>query len=226
MINENGDRKDTKVMCNDFRSKPRTLSSVTGRAGTRNARSGVTLVELLIAMAILAIVAVGLRQVVGAAVSSYGAARNRQNLLANGRFAMERIMFFAQESSGFVISDSNTLEVVERVLDVYDNTSRAYTPDGDGFLDADTDSNRLLTGPPEFVIFTHDSANRTLLESLPNYATTETQVQSDAVIICEFVNNVTFSLLATNLVQIEMTLNDGQNEVTLQTRAKGRMIVQ
>ncbi len=213
-----------------MRSKPttelRTQNPAPGPTCTRSARSGVTLVELLIAMAILAIVAVGLRQVVGAAVSSYGAARNRQNLLANGRFAMERIMFFAQESSGFVIPDSNTLEVVERVLDVYDNTSHAYTPAGDGFLDADTNSNHLLSDPPEFVIFTHDSANRTLLESLPDYATAETQVQSDAVIVCEFVKNVTFALLATNLVQIEMTLNDGQNEVTLQTRAMGRMIAQ
>ena len=211
--------------------EPRTLRPAPGPACAGDARSGVTLVELLIAMAILALVAVGLRQVVGAAVSSFSAARKGQDLLANGRFAMERIAFFAQESEGFVIPASNTLQVVERVLDVYDNTTHAYAPAGDGLLDADNDSNRrvnadILFDPPEYVIFTHDSLNNVLRESLPNYSTALLNDQSDAVTICEFVKNVTFSLLATNLVQIEMTLNDGQNEVVLQTRAKARMVNQ
>ena len=209
----------------------RTLSPAPGPVCRGDARSGLTLAELLIALAILAIVAVGLRQAVSVAVSSFSAARRSQDLLANGRFAMERIAFFAQESEGFVIPASNTLWVVERVLDVYNNATHAYAPAGDGFLDADNNSNGRLNGdilfdPPEYVIFTHDSAKKVLLESLPNYSTAFTYDQSPAVTICEFVKNVTFAQLATNLVQIEMTLNDGQNEVVLQTRAKARLISQ
>ena len=212
-------------------TEPGTGGPAPGPACTGSARSGLTLVELLIAMAILALVAVGLRQVVSAAVSSFAAARSSQNLLANGRFAMERIVFFALESDAFVIPASNTLWVRERVLDVYDNTTHAYAPAGDGLLDADNNRNKLLNDdvlfdPPEYVIFTHDSANKVLRESLPNYSTAFTYDQSPAVTICEFVKNVTFSLLASDLVQIEMTLNDGQSEVVLQTRAKARMINQ
>lgn len=192
---------------------------------------GHTLAELLIVVAILAFVALGLRQVVVAAVSGFGAARNNQDLLANGRFAMERIVFFVQETEGFAIPASNTLKVVERRLNIYDNTTHAYAPAGDGWLDADNDRNGLVNGnalsdPAEFVIFRYDSARKALLESLPNYSTDALGDQAPETVICEFVKSMAFSQLATNLVQIDMTLDDGQNEIVLETRANARMIRQ
>jgi prepilin-type N-terminal cleavage/methylation domain-containing protein len=218
-------------MRNSFVPEPRALRPAAGPACAGSARSGVTLVELLIVMAILVLVAVGLRQAVGSAAASFIAARNNQALLANGRFAMERIVFFVQESDGVTVPAGNTLWVIERVLDIYDNATHAFTAAGDGLLDADNNRNRVLNDNilfdlPELVQFRYDGASKTLFESLPNYSTANLLDQSPETAICESVTRVSFSQPAANLVQIEMTLDDGQSQVVLQTRAKARMIIQ
>ena len=218
-------------MCNSLIPEPRTPDPALGPAGTGGSRTGVTLVELLITVAILAIVAIGLGQVVSTAVSAFATARSGQNLLANGRFAMERIVSFLQATDAFAIPDSSTLRMVERVLDVYDNATQAFAPAGDGLLDADNNGNRRLNDnwffdPQDVIQFSYDSANRVLLETRPKYSTAFTFDSTSAETICAYVKNVTFLQLAPNLVQIELTLNDGQSEVTLKTRAKTRMINQ
>ncbi len=200
-------------------------------AGAAGARAGFTLLELLVASVVLALLAVALRQVIGASVSSFGAAAAREELLANGRFAMERMAFFARETDRLTVSASNDLWMVERALDVYHNDRHTYEAGGDGRPDADNDANGRINDNVsldrrEWVNFRHDAARNVLLESLPDYGTGYLDDRTDETVIGEHVRDVVFSLPASNLLQIDMTLQDGETELVLRTRVRARAIVQ
>ena len=110
--------------------------------------SGVTLLELLISVAILGMIVVGLHQVMSTATSTHDDTSSKQELLAEARYAMGRMVMFAQETDVIQepedVSDGEVLIVSDRVLDHYDNASHAYDEDGDGLLDADNDGDGLI----------------------------------------------------------------------------------
>jgi hypothetical protein len=53
---------------------------------------------------------------------------------------MDQIVMFVRETGKINVPNPPELNVMERVLDIYDKTTRAYLLDGDGVLDADNDS--------------------------------------------------------------------------------------
>ena len=199
----------------------------TARNNTR--RAGFTLVELLIALLLFTILAAGLHQIAATAGSAFTAARNKQELLANGRFAMDYLVAFVQASDAIRVPVSNRLEIAERRLDTYHNATRVFTPDGDGLLDADNNGNRLLNDDEladgkEWVFVRQDTAGNTLVAAIPDYsAPTPWLAPGPESVICEHVAGFVCTLMATNLVQIELTLADGPAEIVLHTRAKARL---
>ncbi|MFH1077392.1 MAG: prepilin-type N-terminal cleavage/methylation domain-containing protein [Pseudomonadota bacterium] len=209
--------------------------------------TGVTLLELLISIAILGIIVAGLQQVIGSAVSTYKVNKEKQELVSEAQYAMERMVMFVQETGKInsPVLDTpqvNTLEVSERVLDNYNNTSRAYVADGDGLLDTDHDSDGLIdenedTGGSddrrEYIRWYVSSSS--LMEEAPNYTTnSQTDKLAEYSICANVVNAADFkcnlfrddhlSKTYNNLVCIELTLTKGQNTVTLKTRVKARMV--
>ena len=201
----------------------------------RNA-SGFTLVELLITVAILGILMVGLHQVLRTAISAYDSTKEKQDLLTQARFAIERMGMFVQETDYIIKPDDvnqEILKVSERMLDTYVNSTNTYAIDGDGFVDADNDSDSLVnedgldTGGPDpydyvsFYLNKDDPNNWKLGEELPDYGNSGTPSFN---VISEHVTSFKSSRLAFNVVEIQLTLNNGQSRVTLTTRAKARFI--
>ena len=196
-----------------------------------NNNSGFTLLELLVSITILGIIMVGLHQVVGTAISAYDHTKNKQDLLAQARFAMERMVMFVQEADDIDIPSGEQLKVTERVLDTYKNSDQTYMPGGDGYLDADYDSDGIVNEGAgdlsEFIDFKldkGDSSNWKLVEEMPDYST---GAQGDTMaeqVLCEHVTDFTLTLMGPNLVQIQLILDDGESGVSLMTRARAMYV--
>jgi len=198
-------------------------------------RSGLSLVELLISTAILGIIMVGLHQVLSTSLTTYDQTRERQDLMMEARQVMERMGLFIRECDLIVLPDTaalqETLKVSERVSDAYNNSTYAYLIDGDGFLDADNDKDGLVNeggaDPAEYITFSLDKTdpnNWKLVEEAPDYSTANVNDYLTAQILCE---NVTFfgcGLIAAGLVEIQLTLTRGQNQVSLTTRSRARLL--
>ena len=189
-------------------------------------KSGFTLLELVISVAILSIIMIGLHQAMETALSAHSSAQEEQELAVRARYAMERMVMFLQETDQVQIPSSDRLIVSERLLDTYDNLNNLYAPEGDGYLDADNDHDYVVNeggieDPHDLITFDldkTDSNNWKLQEQMPRY---ETSTLGDFVankVLCEHVTAFQCSLLAPNLVEIQLTLNDGTNEVNLKTR--------
>ena len=198
-----------------------------------NDKAGLTLLELLISIAILGILMMGLHQAMSTAISAYDKTKNKQELLAQARYTMERMVMFVNETDYIWKPDDvdqEILKVSERVLDTYNNTSHAYDIDGDGFLDADNDSDKQVNESGEaadlitFNLDKTDSDNWKLQEQMPDYSTADTADFLAARELAEHVISFACNLLNTDLVEIELTLSSGSSSVRLKTRAKSRMI--
>ena len=191
-------------------------------------KSGFTLLELVISVAIMSIILIGLHQAMDTAISAHSHAQEEQDLVVRARYAMERLVRFVQQTDQVEITASDRLVVSERVLDTYRNDTNAYAPEGDGFLDADNDYDGLVNeggaeDPPDSIIFDLDKTdanNWKLQEQQPRYETPSLGDFMPARVLCENVTDFQCSLVASNLVEILLTLNDGKNEVTLKTRVK------
>lgn len=189
-------------------------------------RTGFTLLELVISVAILSMIMIGLQQAMGTALSSHQHAQEQQELVVRARYALERMVMFVQETDQVEITSGDRLTVSERVLDTYDNSTYVYAPEGDGLLDADNDGDRLVNeggveDPPDPIIFDLDKSdanNWKLQEQMPRYDAPGNFMPGR--VLCENVTDFHCSLLGPNLVEIKLTLNDGKNEVTLKTRVK------
>ncbi|MCK4389749.1 MAG: prepilin-type N-terminal cleavage/methylation domain-containing protein [Desulfobacterales bacterium] len=197
--------------------------------------SGLTLLELLITTAILGIIMIGLHQVMGTALSAYDSTKEKQDLLAQARFAMERMVMFVQETDYILKPDDVYQEILkasERALDTYNNGDHSYNIDGDGTLDADNDSDGLVNDdetddPKDMITFDLDKTdpgNWKLQEQMPDYSTPALDDFMANNVICEHVTAFKCSRLSFNLVEIELTLNNGNSEVSLKTRVKARLI--
>jgi len=193
-----------------------------------NNNSGLTLLELLVSITILGIIMVGLHQVVSTALSAYGHIKNKQELLAQARFAMERMVMFVQEADTIDIPQADRLDLTERVLDTYKNSDHSYMLEGDGYLDADKDGDGIVNeGGPEdpkeylsFKLNTSVQGNWKLEEKMPDYSTEDTEDHITEQVLCEHVTDFTCTLLGTSLVEIQLTLDDGESGVSLMTRVK------
>ena len=131
-------------------------------------------------------------------------------------------------------SDHDVLQVSERMLDTYDNSTYAYTIDGDSILDADNDGDGLVneddTDPPdprEFITFDLDkteAGNWKLREQMPDYGTAGLDDFTASKVICEHVTVFASNRLSLSLVGIELSVNNGRSEVSLKTRVRARLL--
>ncbi|MDP2647536.1 MAG: type II secretion system protein [Desulfobacterales bacterium] len=201
--------------------------------------SGFTLLELLVSIALMGVIVVGLDQVLHTAISAYDNTKEKQELLIQARFALDRISLFIQESDS-IVSPSDTgqevIKVSERLLDTYNNTTRAYVSAGDGLLDADNNFNGrvnddITTDPADYIIFDldkTDASNWKLQEKTPDYSTCCTALLladfAAPIVLCENVTAFSSSRLAANLVEIALTLTRGKSQVALKTRVRARLI--
>lgn len=196
---------------------------------SKNDSLGFTLLELLISIAILSIIMLGLQQVMGTAVSAHRQTTEKIELLAQARYAMERMVMFVQETDQIAIPSADRLVVNERLLDTYDNDLHIYLFEGDGYLDADNDHNGLvnegtLEDPPDPITFDldkTDGSNWKLMEEMPDYGSPDLEDSKEKKVLCEHVTAFQCTLLAPNLVEILLTLDDGEHEVSLKTRVRG-----
>jgi hypothetical protein len=171
---------------------------------------------------------IGLYQAMDTALSSHEQTTEKTELLAQARYAMERMVMFVQETDQIDIPLPDRLVVSERLLDTYDNQSLVYAVDGDGYLDADNDHNGLVNegsveDPPDPIIFDLDKTdgnNWKLQEEMPDYGSSNLYDFMEKTVLCQHVTSFQCSLLTSNLVEIQLTLNNGEQEVSLKTRAK------
>lgn len=200
----------------------------------RKRQSGLSLLELLVAITIFSIIVGGLYQVLDHTLAAYETTRNQQNLLSRARYAMERMVMFVQASDEIVNpadSATQTLTVSERVLDTYDNQTRAYRIDGDGILDADNDADGLVNEGQEdmaeyvsFMLDTDIADNWKLIERRPDYRTADTADQTQWSVISDHVIDFTCRRLSAGMVEINLTLKNDNAQVNLKTRAKARHV--
>ncbi len=195
--------------------------------------SGFTLLELLISIAILSVIMIGLHQAMGTALSAHRQTTDRQELLARARYAMERMVMFVQETDQIEIPSADNLVLNERVLDTYDNVTHGYIAEGDKYLDADNDHDGLVNegglndDPADLINFSLDKSdpnNWKLQEQMPNYSTSTLDDFLATKVLCEHVTTFACTLLTPNLVEIQLTVNDGENEVNLKTRVRAMYV--
>ena len=191
--------------------------------------AGFTLLELLISIAILSVIMIGLHQVMGSALSAHHQTTEKNELLAQARYAVERMVMFVQETDQIEVVSADTLVVNERLIDTYDNENHTYKAEGDGYLDADNNRNGLVNegtveDPPDKITFDLDKTdgnNWKLMEEMPNYETSDLEDPAEKKVLCEHVTTFQCTLLTPNLVEILLTLSNGEHEVSLKTRARG-----
>jgi len=140
-------------------------------------QAGLSLVELLIAVTLVSLV-VGCFYPVWSILNDYHVVNDKQYLIDDARYAMERMAMFVQDT-GKITQTGSELRVTERVLDLYDNVTHAYRVGGDGLPDSDHDGNGIIddgtsADVAEEVRFRLSGTS--LLEKLPNYASDD---QSD-----------------------------------------------
>jgi prepilin-type N-terminal cleavage/methylation domain-containing protein len=200
----------------------------------RKHQSGLTLLELLVSITIFSIIVGGLYQVLDHTLATYETTRNQQNLLSQARYGMERMVMFVQASDEIVTpadSATQTLTVSERVLNTYNNQTLAYLIDGDEFLDADNDADGLVNEGPEdlaeYISFRLDKSiadNWKLVERRPDYSTADSADTTQWSVICEHVIDFACRRFSTGMVEISLSLKDGNAQVNLKTRAKARHV--
>ncbi len=198
-----------------------------GQDRRRIARSGLGLIELVLAIAIMGIVMVGLFQALSHASSSYRERADGQDMLSQGQYALMRMTLFIRETADFSLPSEKKIKVVERVLDRFDNVTHHALPDGDGILDADSDANGLVddsdSDPTEDVIFQLESGQ--ILETLPNYGTAIPGDTLPPDPICDHVSELKIKKLSDDLLSIWLVLDDGRSRIELFTRVKARIMM-
>jgi hypothetical protein len=103
-----------------------------------------------------------------------------------------------------------------------------YRPEGDGYLDADNDHDGVVNedaadDPPDPITFSldkSDGSNWRLVEDMPNYGTSQPDDFLVKKVLCEHVASFHCTLMNSDLVEIQLTLIDGENELSVKTRAK------
>jgi prepilin-type N-terminal cleavage/methylation domain-containing protein len=194
---------------------------------------GFTMLEMLISIILLGIIMFGLEGPLSTALSSYKSTKGSQVLLVQARLAIERMVMFVQKTDQIVNptgTNEEVLKVSERLLDTYNNSSHAYTVAGDGKPDADNDNDGIVNvgagDAVEYVTYDldkTDSSNWKLMEQLPDYSSAPSGVLAKKV-ICEHVIEFKVSLLSNSLVEIRLSVNEGNTGLSLQTRARARLM--
>ncbi len=181
--------------------------------------------EVMIVVMILGTLMTGLTQTVATVIQSMGFADAHSQTSGTAAFAMARMVRFVGDTYEIprpTVDDGedDRLEVVERTLDLVDRS--------DEFVDADTDADGLINDVKEYVTFTLDDTtdpdNWKLVETVPNYLSADNTSDSRHQVICEHVTEFVTERLNTSVVRIRLTTGKNEMSVTLETRARARLI--
>jgi len=196
-------------------------------------RRGLSLLELIISLALLAMIVGGLAGVIQSAALTADSTRGREALFQQASLAMERMVGAVQGTLTVIQPGSTnaleTLQVSECSQDQYDNATHIYLPGGDGILDADNDRDFFVNegdagdSTNDIVTFTLDKsqpADWKLMEQRSNYATAALGDLAAPTLLCEHVTAFTTRLLSGGVVEISLTLSDSRDEAILMTRAR------
>ncbi len=204
----------------------------------QNGKAGFTLIELLVGIAIVGMIMGTLYQVADRIILAYRVTAEKQEILPQARHALERMVMFVQESDEITRPetgiDGEVLTVSERLVDQYSNASQTYTAAGDGLPDGDNDANGLINDqilhpedPPDYITFDLDKtdpANWRLMEQMPDYGTSQAGDHRGKKLLCEHVRSFSCRRLSSGVVEISLTLKQGNGEVSLRTAAKARWV--
>jgi prepilin-type N-terminal cleavage/methylation domain-containing protein len=188
-------------------------------------KSGFTLIELLITLTILGIIVTCIYPLSGA-FNAYNTIKDQQYLLAHGRYVMERMVLFTQETGKIELAGDKELRISERVLDSYDNATHAYKIDGDGLPDSDNNGSGLIDegNGDDAEIVRFKLVDNLLMERLPNFGTADQNDYLTERVLSEYVTLFKCSKLAGNVVEINLNLTYKGYELQLKTRAKARFV--
>ncbi len=189
--------------------------------GEQRNRGGFTLLELLICVFIIGMIALGLERVLASALSSQTSVQGKQELLADARAAMERMVMFVQETDAIdspLPGEDNeqcVLKVRERVAD----------SDWNGVPDADRNGNGIIEETEKDYVVFDVNETKEIREKLPDYSGAPGSLLGEKV-ICGNVEKFRCvrHLNNLNLVKLYLTVDNGKARVALETRARARLV--
>ncbi len=122
------------------------------KKGSKQASSGLTLVEVLVSVVIYSIIMGGLYQVVSAAMVTWNGRKEREQLRSEGEWAMEEMVRHVRGSAWVLLplidtTPRSVLAVAEEILDVNQDGVLDGDNDGDGRVNEDWSDD--LTGDGE-----------------------------------------------------------------------------
>ena len=210
-------------------------------------KKGFTLFELIVAVAVLGLITISFQQVLGQSLSTHKDTQEKLEQVSQARFAMDRIAMLIRETGLINIppanlsveSSASSLEIEERIMNFYNNSTHSFVLSGDGFLDADNNSNSVIndnvtTDPVDWTLIsldTTDPDNTKLVEQLPDYSTAAFDDKMPGRILCERVTlfQITRGSIDEkrhHLVKIELALGRGINQISFTTRAiAGKLLI-
>ncbi len=187
----------------------------------------------MVAVMVLGILMTGLAQISSTVIQSVRLAENHSQTSGTADFAMARMVWYTTGTDEIQVPPDDSAEhdqliVAERVLDMVDS-NRA--PSSDGIPDADTDADGLVNegggDEKDYVSFTldkTDTANWKLVETVPDYLTSNTEDTRSPQVICEHVTGFATELLAPGVVRIRLVTGKNETAVTLETRARALLL--
>lgn len=112
-------------------------------------KTGFTLFELILAVAVLGMVMTSFQGVLGQFLSTHKDTREKLEQVSQARFAMDRIAMLIRETGLINIpvaklsleSSDSSLEIEERIMNFYNNSTHSFVQNGDAYLDADNNYN-------------------------------------------------------------------------------------
>jgi len=210
-------------------------------------KTGFTLFELIVAVAVLGLIMTAFQRVLGQSLSTHKDTREKLEQVSQARFAMDRIAMLIRETGLINIpaaklsleSSASSLEIEERIMNFYNNSDHSFVQAGDSFLDADNDSDSIVnddavTDPVDWIIIsldTTDPNNTKLVEKLPDYSTADFADKMPERILCENVTRFEVTRGSMDdklhhLVKIELVLGSGINQMSFTTRAiAGKLLI-
>ncbi|MBU1697970.1 MAG: type II secretion system GspH family protein [Proteobacteria bacterium] len=210
-------------------------------------KKGFTLFELILAVAVLGLIMTSFQGVLGQSLSTHKDTQEKLEQVSQARFAMDRIAMLIRETGLINIpvanlsleSSASSLEIEERIMNFYNNSTHSFVQSGDAFLDADNNYNYIIndnvtTDPVDWIIIsldTTDPDNIKLVEKLPDYSTADFADKMPERILCENVTKFEVTRGSIDeklhhLVKIELALGSGINQLSFTTRAiAGKLLI-
>jgi len=201
-------------------------------------KTGFTLFELIVAVAVLGLVMTSFQRVLGQSLATHKDTQEKLEQVSQARFAMDRMAMLLGKTGNITTpaqsSSADSLVLEERSMDGYNNLTQALG--ADGFLDADKDRNKVvnddsINDPPDWITISLDKTdgnNWKLVETMPDYGPI-----GDIPVITMCENVTRFEVTRGSMdekqhhvFKIQLDLGSGIHQVSLTTRAiAGKLLI-